>query len=118
MMTSAAVTVTSSAVTLAVQRSADRAVVSVADDGPGIPEPDRARVFDRFTRLDDARTRDDGGAGLGLAIVRELVRLHGGTVTLGDAAPGLRVAVALPAGEAPTRPAEPAAASPSAPPVR
>jgi len=107
-----------SAVTLAVQRSADRAVVSVADDGPGIPEPDRARVFDRFTRLDDARTRDDGGAGLGLAIVRELVRLHGGTVTLGDAAPGLRVAVALPAGEAPTRPAEPAAASPSAPPVR
>ncbi|HEY2674009.1 MAG TPA: ATP-binding protein, partial [Rugosimonospora sp.] len=40
--------------------------------------------------------RDSGGAGLGLAIVRELVRLHNGTVTLGDAAPGLRVAIALP----------------------
>jgi signal transduction histidine kinase len=58
-------------------------------------------VFDRFTRLDDARTRDAGGAGLGLAIVGELVRLHAGTVTLGDAAPGLRVAVALPGIEAP-----------------
>ena len=108
----------SAAVTLAVHRSADRVVLTVADDGPGIPESDRARVFDRFTRLDDARTRDDGGAGLGLAIVRELVRLHGGTVTLGDAAPGLRVAVALPAAEAPTSPAEPAAASPSAHPAR
>src|SRR6266568_2811739 len=112
-----------SAVTLAAQRSADRAVLTVTDDGPGIPEPDRARVFDRFTRLDDARTRDDGGAGLGLAIVHELVRLHGGTVTLGNAAPGLRVAVALPATEPPgagppTAPAEPAAASRSAPPVR
>ena len=53
-------------------------------------------MFDRFTRLDDARARDDGGAGLGLAIVRELVRRHGGTVTLGDAEPGLRVEVRLP----------------------
>ena len=90
-----------STVTLAVHRFADRAVLTVTDDGPGIPERDRARVFDRFTRLDDARTRDGGGAGLGLAIVRELVRLHTGTVTLGDAAPGLRVAVALPGLEAP-----------------
>src|SRR5262249_52477450 len=87
-------------VTLAVHRLDGQAVLTVTDDGPGIPEPDRARVFDRFTRLDDARTRDSGGAGLGLAIVRELVRLHAGTVTLGDAAPGLRVAVALPAIEA------------------
>jgi signal transduction histidine kinase len=85
----------SSRVTVAAGRSADRVVVTVTDDGPGIPAADRDRVFDRFTRLDDARTRDSGGAGLGLAIVRELVRLHGGTVTLGDAAPGLRVAVAL-----------------------
>jgi signal transduction histidine kinase len=91
----------SSAVTLAVLRTADRVAFTVTDDGPGIPEADRSRVFDRFTRLDDARTRDDGGTGLGLAIVSELVRLHGGTVTLGDAAPGLRVAVALPATEPP-----------------
>lgn len=72
-------------------------VITVADDGPGIPEAERERVFDRFTRLDDARARDAGGSGLGLAIVRELVRRHGGTVTLGDAGPGLRVDVRLPA---------------------
>jgi signal transduction histidine kinase len=70
--------------------------ITVRDDGPGIPPEDRERVFDRFTRLDDARARDAGGTGLGLAIVRELVRRHGGTVTLGDASPGLRVDVRLP----------------------
>ena len=57
---------------------------------------DRERVFQRFTRLDDGRARDAGGSGLGLAIVRELVRRHGGTVTLSDANPGLRVDVRLP----------------------
>jgi signal transduction histidine kinase len=103
-----------SRVILAVHRAADRVVFTVTDDGPGIPEADRARVFDRFTRLDDARARDAGGTGLGLAIVQELVRIHGGTVTLGDAAPGLRVAVALPPTEEPTVPTSPAAASPSA----
>jgi signal transduction histidine kinase len=84
----------------AVRATAGRIVVTVTDDGPGIAAADRERVFDRFTRLDDARTRDSGGAGLGLAIVRELVRMHGGTVTLGDAGPGLRVAVSLPAAPA------------------
>ena len=72
--------------------------VTVSDDGPGIPAADRERVFDRFTRLDDARNRDEGGAGLGLAIVRELLRAHHGTITLDDAEPGLRVEVTLPAG--------------------
>ncbi|WFE34540.1 HAMP domain-containing sensor histidine kinase [Micromonospora sp. WMMD975] len=76
-------------------------LVTVTDDGPGIPAADRERVFARFTRLDDARARDAGGAGLGLAIVRELVRRAGGTVELADAtpgaaAPGLRVTVRLP----------------------
>ncbi len=107
----------SSRVSLVAGRSADRVVVTVADDGPGIPAADRQRVFDRFTRLDDARNRDSGGAGLGLAIVRELVRLHGGTVTLGDASPGLRVAVTLPPApprELPTSPA-PAGSPPSTP---
>ncbi|MCM4079607.1 sensor histidine kinase [Paractinoplanes hotanensis] len=72
-------------------------LISVTDDGPGIPAADRERVFDRFTRLDDARARDAGGSGLGLAIVRELVRRHGGTVGLAGADPGLRVDVRLPA---------------------
>ena len=72
-------------------------VVTVCDDGPGIPEADRDRVFDRFTRLDDGRSRQSGGAGLGLAIVRDTVRAHGGTVTLADADPGLRAVLRLPA---------------------
>jgi signal transduction histidine kinase len=75
--------------------------VTVTDDGPGIPAEDRERVFKRFTRLDDARARDAGGAGLGLAIVRELVRRHGGEVRLEDArpGPGLRAEVRLPVRE-------------------
>lgn len=78
-------------------------LVTVTDDGPGIPVADRARVFDRFTRLDDARARDAGGAGLGLAIVRELVRRHGGTVRLADASQGtgLCAEIRLPAAPAP-----------------
>jgi signal transduction histidine kinase len=71
--------------------------LSVTDDGPGIPAADRDRVFDRFTRLDTARTRDSGGAGLGLAIVRELVSTHGGRVELTDADPGLTATVHFPA---------------------
>ncbi|MFC4120349.1 sensor histidine kinase [Nonomuraea zeae] len=71
-------------------------VLTVADDGPGIPEQDRERVFNRFTRLDSGRSRDEGGTGLGLAIVRETVLAHGGTVVLEDAAPGLRAVVRLP----------------------
>jgi signal transduction histidine kinase len=72
-------------------------VLAVVDDGAGIARGDRERVFERFTRLDDARGRDEGGAGLGLAIVRDLVRRHGGTVTLdGAGATGLRAEVRLP----------------------
>ncbi|WP_433361775.1 ATP-binding protein [Actinoplanes sp. CA-142083] len=85
-----------SRVTVEVADEGGYARITVRDDGPGISPEDRERVFDRFTRLDDARARDAGGTGLGLAIVRELVRRHGGTVTLGDAAPGLRVDVRLP----------------------
>ena len=76
----------------------DTVLVTVTDDGAGIPPADRERVFDRFRRLDDARARDAGGAGLGLPIVRELVRRHGGTVHLADAEPGVRAEVRLPEG--------------------
>jgi signal transduction histidine kinase len=85
------------AVTVAVTRDGESVLVTVADDGPGIPAADAERVFDRFTRLDDARTRDAGGAGLGLAIVREIVTAHGGTVRLADADPGVRAEIRLPA---------------------
>jgi signal transduction histidine kinase len=87
----------SAQVTVSVTTAGGLAELVVTDDGPGIGVADRDRVFDRFTRLDDARARESGGAGLGLAIVRELVRAHGGTVSLRDAAPGLAVVVALPA---------------------
>lgn len=84
-------------VVVAVVPEPDRVILSVDDDGPGIPEADRTRVFERFVRLDDARARDAGGSGLGLAIVREVVRAHGGTVTVG-ASPlgGARFVVRLP----------------------
>ena len=65
----------------------DQAVISVSDDGPGIPPADRERVFERFTRLDDARQRSSGGAGLGLAIVRELITRAGCAVALTVAEP-------------------------------
>ena len=71
--------------------------LKVDDDGPGIPEVDRERVFERFVRLDDARARDDGGSGLGLAIVSELVTAHAGTVTITPSPlGGTRVEVTLP----------------------
>ena len=67
-------------VRVTVIRGPGEALVAVADDGPGIPESDLANVFERFYRVDAARARTGGGAGLGLAIVRELVALHGGHV--------------------------------------
>lgn len=66
----------------------DWAVLQVTDDGSGIPPADRDRVFERFVRLDDSRARDDGGAGLGLAIARDIATRHGGTLTIGDAPGG------------------------------
>lgn len=60
----------------------------VTDDGAGVPAEARDRIFERFGRADDARTRDHGGAGLGLAIVRDIVGRHGGTITYADAPGG------------------------------
>jgi two-component system, OmpR family, phosphate regulon sensor histidine kinase PhoR len=66
----------------------ERIVLSVADQGPGVPEADLGRVFERFYRVDKSRTTDPGGTGLGLSIVRHLVELHGGKVTASNRAEG------------------------------
>ena len=75
-------------VTVTVRREGAWAVLGVADDGEGVPEADRERIFERFVRLDAARSRDDGGAGLGLAIARDVAVRHGGTLTAGAAPTG------------------------------
>jgi signal transduction histidine kinase len=72
-------------------------VVAVADDGPGIPDADRERVFERFTRLDAARGAGTGGNGLGLAIAREIVERHGGTIRVdSEHDGGARLVIELP----------------------
>ncbi|MGH9146668.1 MAG: sensor histidine kinase, partial [Vicinamibacterales bacterium] len=62
-------------------------VLSVADQGPGIPDNDLERIFERFYRVDKSRTRDPGGTGLGLSIVKHLVELHGGRVAVTNRQP-------------------------------
>lgn len=62
--------------------------VAVTDDGAGVPPEERERIFERFVRLDDARARDDGGAGLGLAIARDVAARHGGRLTVDGAREG------------------------------
>jgi signal transduction histidine kinase len=87
-------------VSFALRQQDGTVLCSVADDGPGIPEPERERVLERFVRLDDARARDAGGSGLGLALVAELIAAHGGTVTIGAGAMGgAEVELRLPGAE-------------------
>lgn len=87
-----------SAVRVTLRRDGARVRLLVDDDGPGVPPSDRERIFERFTRLDDSRARDRGGAGLGLAVVRSVVTRHGGFVWA-DQSPlgGARFTVELPA---------------------
>ena len=73
------------------------ACLRVFDNGPGIATDQRERVFERFARLDDARTREGGGSGLGLAIVREIARTHHGSVRIVDVGHGTCFEVQLPA---------------------
>jgi len=87
-------------VTVSIARDGPNVRLTVTDDGPGIPARDAQRAFGRFTRLDNARSRDgdgQGGAGLGLAIVRATAQAHDGSAWLEDGQPGLAAVVLLPA---------------------
>ncbi len=79
------------------QLSNERIQFTVTDDGPGIPAEERERIFERFHRVDQGRSRATGGAGLGLAIVRAIAEAHGGEIHAGDRddAPGAKVALVL-----------------------
>jgi signal transduction histidine kinase len=71
-------------------------VLLVANDGPPIAREDRERIFDRFVRLDDSRSRAGGGTGLGLPIVRDIVAAHGGSIDVEDHAGGAAMRIRLP----------------------
>jgi heavy metal sensor kinase len=85
-------------IVLTVSERDGSAVLTVVDDGPGIPAAHRDRVFERFSRLDDARTSGDGGTGLGLAIARAVIERHGGTIDVDPSITvGARFVIRLPA---------------------
>lgn len=69
-------------ITVSLHKSGRDAVLDISDTGVGIPAEDLPHVFDRFYRVDKARSRETGGTGLGLSIVKQIVRLHAGSVTL------------------------------------
>jgi signal transduction histidine kinase len=88
----------STTITLASGRTDAELVITVADEGPGIPEADLTRIFERFYRVDKARSRESGGTGLGLSIVKHLVGILGGEVTASNRPSGGAVfTVRLPA---------------------
>ncbi|GAA1120543.1 HAMP domain-containing sensor histidine kinase [Kribbella jejuensis] len=90
-------------VTVRIEESAGYVVLQVDDDGPGIQPADRDRVFDRFTRLDEARSRDAGGAGLGLAIAQEIAHRHNSTLTTTESPNGgARFTLTIPSAPADT----------------
>lgn len=81
-------------VDLSLSKTQDAVHFVIADCGPGIPEADRVRVLERFVRLDQSRSKP--GFGLGLSLAAGVARLHGGTITLEDNQPGLRVTISIP----------------------
>ena len=86
-----------SRVDIALAARGDGVVLTIDDDGPGSPDSERVRVLHRFVRLDEARSRDEGGSGLGLSIVDEVVRAHGGSVLIEESPlGGARIQIALP----------------------
>jgi signal transduction histidine kinase len=90
-----------SSVTVSVRETDGWIDVVIADDGSGIPHEHVDRIFERFGRIDDARTRDGASTGLGLAITREIVRAHRGDVTVDASEAGARFVLRFPAADAP-----------------
>ena len=87
-------------VRVSVRPEGDHVVLTVDDDGAGVPEAERARIFERFARLEESRSRDEGGAGLGLAVVASVVAALDGSVSVGEAPlGGARFTVRLPAAD-------------------
>ncbi|MEQ9125050.1 MAG: sensor histidine kinase, partial [Alphaproteobacteria bacterium] len=86
-------------------RVSGKPALIVQDNGPGVPEADRRRIFDRFVRLEAHRGKP--GSGLGLSLVRAVAAMHSAEIKADDARPGLRITLALPT-------AEPATARPAA----
>jgi two-component system sensor histidine kinase CpxA len=86
----------SAPVEVSLDRVGDTFVTRIADCGPGVPEAELERIFDAFYRVDSARTRESGGAGLGLSIARRAVEQHGGRIEAANLGPGLSVTVSLP----------------------
>jgi signal transduction histidine kinase len=91
-----------------------RVVIEIRDTGPGIPLEDQAKVFDRFYRVDKARWRESGGAGLGLSIAKWAVESHGGAVML-ESEPdrGCVFRITLPSADAPPKSTPPASPVPA-----
>lgn len=85
-----------STVTVVLAETPDAIELTVRDDGSGIAPADRERIFERFTRADDARSRDTGGSGLGLAIAQEIATAHGGSLSLLDIDTGAAFQLRLP----------------------
>jgi signal transduction histidine kinase len=82
---------------LALTATPESAVITIDDDGPGIPEADLERMFEPFARGEISRNRETGGSGLGLAIARSVIRAHGGVISMANRDKGgLRVKISLP----------------------
>jgi signal transduction histidine kinase len=91
-----------STVTMRVDRVGDEGLRAIADEGPGVPAEHRDRIFNRFFRIDEARSRERGGAGLGLAIAKWAVEIHGGRITVHEPrGAGSEFRIHLPLAESP-----------------
>ena len=90
-------------ITIRVEQNGDRGVIAIADQGPGVPPEHRARIFERFFRIDPSRNRESGGTGLGLAIAKWAVEIHGGEIDVVDRpGGGTEFCLHLPLGPEPT----------------